>query len=160
MFKLLIVSVFMINLSYCFVPSKLISGVLENGHLKSSLDFEQVGPTYPHEEILRHGVLRSIVKFFYDQPNGNNSIDLSKIDKEYLNIDKIYSDYYNRALCDLPVQRLVDKEFSQNVVVVDIDPGTKDLPYAHFDAETFNQSNHRVVFYISTIYNFLSIRDY
>jgi hypothetical protein len=160
MFKLLIFSLFMINVSYCFVPAKIISGVLDSVNLKFSLDFGQVGPTYPHEEILRRGLLRSIVKFFHEQPNGNKTIDMSQMDNEYLDIDKIYSNYYNQSLCDLPVEKLINTELGPNVAIVDIDPVTKDLPYAHFDAETFNQSNSRVVSYISTIYNFLNIKDY
>ncbi len=157
MFKLLIVTLFMINVSYCFVPAKIMSSVLDNINLKFSLDFGQTGPTYTHEEILRRGLLRSIVKFFHKQPNGNSSIDL---DKEYLDVNKIYSDYYNKSLCDLPVQRLISTELGPNVAIVDFDSDTKDLPYAHFDAETFGKSNERVVSFIKNITNSLQIKDY
>jgi len=60
----------------------------------------------------------------------------------------------------LPVESLINNELGPNVAIVDVDPGTKDLPFAHFDAETFNQSNSRVVSFISTVNNFLQIKDY
>ena len=114
MFKLLILNFILINISHCFVPAKVMSGVLDSINLKFSLDFGQVGPTFPHEEILRRGVYRSIVKFFYEQPNGNKTIDLNK---EYLDINRIYSDYYNKSLCDLPADDVISRELQPNVAL-------------------------------------------
>ncbi len=37
---------------------------------------------------------------------------------------------------------------------------TKDLPYAHFDAETFIQSNQRVIKFLTSINSSLQIKDY
>ena len=82
------------------------------------------------------------------------------MDEEYLDINKIYFDYYNASLCDLPAEKLTKYELQPNVAIVDLDPVTKDLPYAHFDAETFNSSNQRVVSFISSIYTFLANKDY
>ena len=160
MFKFLIINFILINVSHCFVPAKVMSGVLDTINLKFSLDFGQVGPTFPHEEIMRRGVYRSIVKYFYDQPNGNTRIDLNQTDKVYLDINQIYSDYYNKSLCELPADDVISKELQPNVAVVDFDPSTKDLPFAHFDAESFNQSNNRVIAYKKVIQNFLAIKDY
>jgi len=137
-----------------------MSGVLDSVNLRFSLDFGQVGPTFPHEEIMRRGVLRSIVKYFYDQPNGNKTIDLSQMDEEYLDINQIYSDYYNTSLCDLPAADVISNELQPNVAIVDFDPSTKDLPFAHFDAESFNQSNNRVISFKNMIYSFLTKKDY
>ena len=129
--KILLVSLVYIEVSECFVPASIISDVIDSVNLKFSLDFGQVGVTYPHEEIIRRGVLKSIVKYFYDQPNGNKLINLNQTDQEYLDINQIYSDYYNTSLCDLPVDDLIKIDLQSNVAIVDLDPTTKDLPYGN-----------------------------
>ena len=63
-------------------------------------------------------------------------------------ISKLYSDYYGKKICkskDLPLNKLIDKRFKPAVASVDFYKKTKDLPYAHFDAETFNKSNHLLI---------------
>ena len=118
--------------------------------------------SYPHEEILRQGVFRSVVKYFYDQPNGSLLVNMSKIDQEYLDITNLYSDFYNSSFCSLslPIEKLVAYEFQPNVGNVDFESLTKDMPYAHFDAETFTQSNQRVIYYLANISQALAIKDY
>ena len=41
-----------------------------------------------------------------------------------------------------------------------MDKDTKSLPYAHFDAETFQQSNERVMNFTQKIYGFFEVMDY
>lgn len=149
-----------LNFTACFIPAKIITTVIEGANLQFNLDFGQVSTTYPHEEIIRRGAYRSVAKYFYDQPNGSTLINLTKTDNEYLDIYSLYSDYYNLTFCSLPFDDLMVYTLQPNVAIVDFDPATKDMPYAHFDAETFNQSNQRVISFLTSINAFLASKDY
>ena len=126
------------------------------------LDTGEVSKTFPHEEIMRRGVHRSVVKYFYGQKNGSKRINLNKTDKEYLEMRNIYLDYYGWSFCDMGMFgfRKSLEELKINVEIVDLDSDTKDLPYAHFDAETFVKSNERVINFIEKINHSLRIRAY
>lgn len=46
---------------------------------------------------------------------------------------------------DIPLIDLIKYDFQPAVASIDFMSDTKDLPYAHFDAEAFNESNARVI---------------
>lgn len=146
--------------SDCFIPAKIISYVIGKADSKLKADFGYSVETLVHEDIIKRGIIRSVVKYFYDQPNGKNKINLNKTNTEYLNIKNIYYDYYGVYLCVVNLEKVIKNEFQFEVASVDFSPDTKDLPYAHFDAETFYESNLRVIDYMQIVHSFLSVKDY
>jgi len=150
----------LINSVENFIPAKILDEVINKLDSTLSFDFGKVNPTLTHEEILRRGIIKSIANYFYAKENGSILIDKSKVDNEYLNINKIYIDYYGKGFCNLPINRLLKYELLPNVAIVDLDPKTKDLPFAHFDAETFIQSNQRVIHFLTTINAALKTKNY
>jgi hypothetical protein len=58
------------------------------------------------------------------------------------------------------LENLIITDFQPNVAIVDFDSSTKDLPYAHFDAETFQKSNDRVIDFTNNIFAALNQQDY
>jgi hypothetical protein len=98
-----------------------------------------------HEVITKRGLIQSVVRYFHDQPNGKHKIDLNKINNSYYDLKELYFDYYGKHICIIPLEFIVKTNFEIPVAFVDFDSKTKDLPYAHFDAETFVQSNQRVI---------------
>ena len=146
----------------CFIPAKLMKNIVQKIDTVFGLDMGEVSKTFPHEEIIRRGVQRSVVKYFYEQKNGSTRINLNKTDKEYLEIKNIYMDFYGLSFCDLGLFgfRKSLEELKINVEIVDLDSATKDMPYAHFDAETFVNSNERVINFMDKINHSLSIKAY
>jgi hypothetical protein len=55
---------------------------------------------------------------------------------------------------------LIVGTFQPNIALVDFDPRTKDLPYAHFDAERFADSNQRVIDFRQQIMSRLAAKEY
>ena len=98
-----------------------------------------------HEVITKRGLIQSVVRYFHDQPNGKHKIDLNKINNSYYDLKELYFDYYGKHICEIPLVHEIKVNFEIPVGFVDLDSKTKDLPYAHFDAETFVQSNQRVI---------------
>ena len=131
-------------------------------HTVSNLDFGHVSKTFAHEDILHRGVHRAVVKYFYERKGGDKRIKLNKIDKDYLEIKQVYFDFYGFSYCDLGMFgfRKVLSDLKINVEIVDFDEETKDMPYAHFDAETFYKSNERVIRFTDAIYEALNEKDY
>lgn len=144
----------------CFIPAKIIDFVLSSIDTSEQYNFGRVSETITHEEILKRGVAKSIAKFFYDQPGGSTRINLHKISNEYYDFRNIYRDYYNKTICTPKVSDIMLVELGPNVALVDLDPTTKDLPYAHFDAEKFNESNIRVMNFTKYIYIYLNNKNY
>ena len=106
-----------------------------------------------HEEITKRGLIQSVVRYFHDQPNGKHKIDLNKINNSYYDLKELYFDYYGKHICEIPLVNEIKVNFEIPVGFVDLDSKTKDLPYAHFDAETFVQSNQRVIDLTNQIMN-------
>ena len=158
-FQILVISV-IVHYSVSFIPADIMNKVINKVDTVLSFDFGNVNPTFVHEEILRRGVFKSVAYYFYSQVNGSQLINLNKIDKEYLNINNVYIDYYGRGFCDLGVNKVVENDLQPNVAIVDFSSKTKDLPYAHFDAEAFVQSNQRVANFSSDIATALANKDY
>ena len=120
----------------------------------------KVSESIVHEEIMKRGLTQSVVRYFNNQTNSKYQIDLAKINNDYYDLSKLYYDYYGKYICDIPLSSLIANTFQPNVAIVDLDPNTKDLPYAHFDAEKFVQSNARVINFTSTIRNNLKLKQY
>jgi hypothetical protein len=56
----------------------------------------KVSESLVHDEIIKRGLIQSVVQYFYDQPSGSKRIDLAKIDNEYYDVRKLYYDYYGK----------------------------------------------------------------
>lgn len=129
-----------------FVPAKILTSVIGRLDSKFQGSLGKVSESLVHDEIIKRGIIQSVVRYFYEQPNGTDRINLTKIDNEYYDLTKLYYDYYGKYLCDsIPLKSLITLVFQPNVAVIDFDSATKDLPYAHFDAEKFIESNARVM---------------
>ena len=85
---------------------------------------------------------------------------MAKINNEYYDLSKLYYDYYGQLVCDIPLVNLISDTFQPAVAIVDLDPKTKDLPYAHFDAEKFTESNARVINFTKIIRDKLKNKNY
>ena len=100
------------------------------------------------------------MRYFYNQTNSKNPINLAKINNDYYDLTNLYYDYYGKIICDIPLSLLISGVFQPAVAIVDIDPKTKDLPYAHFDAEKFAESNARVINFTNAIRDKLKSKNY
>ncbi|CAF0751806.1 unnamed protein product [Brachionus calyciflorus] len=159
-FLLFVILILNKQLVHSFIPASIINFLIGKVDNITQNSFGKISETLTHEEIVRRGLAKSITKFFYDQKNGSERINLNKISNDYYDYRNIYFDYYNKTICEPKVKEIMDVELGPNVALVDIDPTTKDMPYAHFDAETFNQSNNRVINFTNAVYNYLSIKNY
>jgi hypothetical protein len=146
----------------CFVPARLMDYAISK--VNKVINFTQASATITHEEIIKRGIIRSAAKYFYDQSKLNGStakINLTKLDTgEYYNLKNLYYDYYGTWFCTIDLENLIITSFQPSVASVDFDRSSKDLPYAHFDAETFQQSNNRVIQFTNDIFSALSRQDY
>lgn len=69
------------------------------------------------------------------------------------------SDLLGKSVCSTPLETTLPV-FQLNVARVDFESSTKDLPYAHFDAEKFIESNSLVMEIDAKIYAALALKDY
>ncbi|CAF0760037.1 unnamed protein product [Brachionus calyciflorus] len=157
---LIFLLIYLVSTSECFVPKKILTYVIEKVDKNIQYSLGYASESIVHEDIIKRGLTRSIARYFAEQPNPKNKIDLSKLDNEYLDVKNIYRDYYGIYYCKLDITNIISDEFQPEVASVDFDDETKDLPSAHFDAEQFKESNDRVINYMSIIEGFLSIKDY
>lgn len=101
-----------------------------------------------HTEISQLGFIRSLAQYFLDTKNGSN-INVDELKREHT-IDELFQIIHpawnseQLKLNTFPLKITVDKIQVQNALV-DLEPETKDLPTAHFDAESFVTSNRRVM---------------
>lgn len=118
-----------------------------------NLDDKPISPTLTHMDILRRGLIRSITRYFahnqqtYTTSPAKQRVQLEKSDHVYSErLAELYKDYLGDAEyasiseCGLKVDSIVN-ELSNLVADVDFDKRLKDLPWAHFDANTFIESN-------------------
>ena len=150
----------LISSSTQFVPSGIISKVINKIDKKFHRKFGKISKSLTHEEITNKGLIQSVVRYFHDQPNGKHKIDLNKINNSYYDLKELYFDYYGKHICKIPLEFIVKVNFEVPVAFVDFDSKTKDLPYAHFDAETFVQSNQRVIDLTNQMMNLLNQKEY
>jgi hypothetical protein len=156
----LIVTSFTIPNVNTFIPADLIDKVFSKVDKTFLKTLDIYGETTTHDDIIKYGIIESIVEYFYNQTNGSSLVNRTKATNEYYDLRYLYYDYYGVWKCDLDVSSLIKYVFKPNVAIVDLNPTTKDLPYAHFDAETFIPSNERVMNFTRGIYTLLSKKDY
>jgi hypothetical protein len=145
----------------CFIPAKIIELIIYTTDQNSKTEFGQVSDTLVHEDIIKRGIIRSAAKYFYDQPGGSYNLDLKKLETgEYYNLNNLYYDLTGKYYCTIDLEVEIATTFKPNVAVVDFDSSTKDLPYAHFDAEKFVESNQRVIDFTERIYTRITEKDY
>lgn len=138
----------------CFVPLQVIDTVVEKIDQGSTkIDFGILGKSYTHDELIKRGIIRSLARYFYDQSGGSTKINLNNMDRYLSDVDNLYSDYYGVTgfLHSVDFKAVLKAEFQPIVASVDFASDTEDLPYAHFDAEKFTESNQRVINYTSRI---------
>ncbi len=150
------------TITFAFVPHNLVKLIIERTNsFYEKTPFGYVSQTLTHEEIIKRGIIRSVAKFFHEQPRGKDKIDLKTLETEYYSsIKRLYSDYYDKFFCKIPLEGLIKNIFQKMVVNVDTHRDTKDLPYAHFDADTFLLSNDRVIDYKERIFQKLRKKEY
>ncbi|CAF3738335.1 unnamed protein product [Rotaria sordida] len=110
----------------------------------------QAQDSITHTEIVQLGFIRSLARFFIDvKTQDRNKIDIQNFKNEHT-IDELYQlahpDWTKDKikLYSYPLKSIIDAIQVRNVLV-DLNPSTKNLPSAHFDSESFNESNHRIM---------------
>ncbi|CAF4273895.1 unnamed protein product, partial [Rotaria sp. Silwood2] len=105
---------------------------------------------YYYFTIIQLGFIRSLAQFFIDAKTRDGSgINTEDFKKEHT-IDELYQlahpDWTEDKvkLYSYPLKSIIDK-IQVRDALVDLNPSTKDLPSAHFDSESFNESNHRIM---------------
>ncbi len=54
----------------------------------------KVSESLVHDEIMKRGLIQSVVMYFYNQTNGTQTVNLTKINNDYYDLRKLYFDYY------------------------------------------------------------------
>ena len=173
-YEILFLSINFINFSNAFIPSKnlnLLTELLDN-KLESNEHLINVGETLTHAEISRQGLIRSVVAYFLQKQsstnftigNYNRRVRLDKLNVYYTNLNELYKDYlgdieFKLISCNLEFDSAI-KTISDFVISVDFDPVFKDLPYAHFDAETFEHSNEHILKLITSTLTSINRKDF
>jgi hypothetical protein len=138
-----------------FTPSrnvKLLEKMLDN-ELESGVRLERVSETITHAEILRTGAIKSVAKYFIEkqkaQANSSSQVSLHKLRAYVKSIKELYKDYLGEThfakvnSCTLDLDSSINS-MSSWVASVDFDAALKNLPHAHFDADTFSLSSEHV----------------
>lgn len=152
--------ILLLNIAWAFVPAKLLDYIVEKVDSKSKMDFGFVSESLTHEEIMRRGVIRSVANYFYDQSRtSKNKVDLNNMNRYYKDLGNLYFDFYGKKYHIIELNLLLKFELQPYVALVDFDSTTKDLPFAHFDADTLKESNQRVIDAINSIKVALSKKE-
>lgn len=155
------VSLTVLNLYACFFPYSYLDNLLSLIDASFKFDLGETSKTLTHEDILKQGLVRSVTKYFYEQkPDGLNKINLSKANKEYLDLKNLYHDFYGKRYCDINLEDIIKNDLFPNVAIVDLDLKTRKLPFAHFDAEAFRGSNLRVINFKEKIFESIGSKKY
>ncbi|CAF1359667.1 unnamed protein product [Adineta ricciae] len=136
---------FVVNRFYICMCISLVHGFIPHPAVRLG---GQAGESITHTEQAQLGFIRSLTRFFLDSQNekGENT---DKFQGEHT-IDQLYQivhpDWTNEQvkLHSYPLKRIVDT-FQMTDALVDLSPSTKNLPAAHFDSESFAESNHRLM---------------
>lgn len=133
-----------------FTPSRNMELLTEV--INFDLDEKPASATLTHMDILQRGLVRSLTKYFAESQKINahlakHTVRMDKADTVYLErIGELYKDYLGEedykviSECGLRVHSVMN-ELAEAVANVDFDKQLKDLPWAHFDANTFVESN-------------------
>lgn len=150
-FTLSIVIILLARPCESFTPTRNMQLLIELIDL--DLTEKPIAATLTHMDIMRLGVVRSITRYFalkqrsYASDPAKHLVRLDKSDSVYAEkLAELYKDfmgaqeYASISECGLRVERIV-KELGTAVADVDFDKRLKNLPWAHFDANTFVESN-------------------
>jgi hypothetical protein len=148
--------------SLAFFPATIESALLDKFNLRTRESLGEISETLSHEKIISRGVLRSVARFLYDQPGGATKINLTAIDAGFYdsNAKVLYHAFYGKWLCYIDLVDLLEVEFQPNVALPDLEPQTTSLPYAHFDGNTFRESNERVMDFSTRAFDALDKKNY
>jgi hypothetical protein len=147
-----------LNLVQCFVP-RIAEKDLEL--VENVIDLGKVSVTLSHEDILRRGLIQSIVKYYAEK--SNNRVNSSRLESYYRSLKNLYVDLNgpnNGMNRNINLELLLATVLEPSVAFVDFDPNTRDLPYAHFDDETLIRSNEHVINLTSKVVQHLSSKEY
>jgi hypothetical protein len=162
MLKILTIILILSNVALCFLPQILEDDL---NIVNKLINLNQISDSISHEEILRRGLIHSVAKYFFEKSSSQitKKIDMIKLNRtQYYNSNDLFKDYYGvdgKAVC-IKFEILLKTEFLPNVIIVDFDPNTRDLPYAHCDGETLLKTNERILKMKQQIYDSLSAKHY
>lgn len=140
----------------CFMPARILDLLVEKLDSLSHMQLGTISPSLSHEDITRRGLIRSVARYLHEQPSGRDTIQIDNMDRYFANINLLYSDFnVGKKSRVLELDFLLKTEILPYVALVDFDPSTKDMPYAHFDAEKLVESNQRVIELTNRIYSSL-----
>jgi hypothetical protein len=103
-----------------------------------------------HTEMVQLGFIRSLARFFLDTQTRTKSSNNADNFKAQHTIDELYQlahpDWTNDQvkLYSYPLKSIIDR-IQVRDALVDLNPLTKNLPSAHFDSESFVESNDRII---------------
>lgn len=146
-----------------FPPARLMDEGLNILDTKFKINLDKISDTFSHEEILKRGLIKSVTKYFYEKRSGEpmNQVTLTKaISGEYLNVRQLFFDYKQKWYCELSFEVVMLEKLYPAVASVDLDKATRKMPYAHFDAETFEGSNKRIIDLTKEIVDAIEAGDY
>ena len=96
------------------------------------------------------GFIRSLARYFLDTtPNSDKKININSLKTDHT-IDELYQiihpdwTFDQVQLYSYPLKSVID-QIQVRDALVDLNPDTKDLPSAHFDSESFVESNRRII---------------
>jgi hypothetical protein len=141
-----------------FIPANIIKETIALS--KEVITLTKASETLTHGEITKRGVIRSVAIYFHEKSASEGKSTKVDLEKEYLNVKSLYYDQYGHWYCKTKLGELIEDELVDAVRSVDFDKTTKDLPYAHFDGETFQQSNERVIKFQRDIFDTLAAKQY
>lgn len=141
-----------------FVPLSIENQLLSIFNKNNVLN--KASETITHEEIIRIGILKSVIKYLSEQDQFSH-INVPEFDLSKKTItDDIYYEFYKRHFCLIGLNPLLKEKFQKNVAIVDFDRNTRNFPYAHFDSEALIESNRRVIDFTEQILDSLHTKDY
>jgi hypothetical protein len=73
-----------------FIPAALLDNVFDkvDRYFLNTMDVS--GDTTTHDDIIKYGVIESIVQYFYNQTNGSTLVNLTKSNNEYYDLTNLY----------------------------------------------------------------------
>ena len=83
----------------CFIPAKVLSLVIYKLESGFNSDLGKVSESLVHDEIMKRGLIQSVVKYFVENPRASSKVNVAKIDTgEYYDLRKLYFDYYGKKI--------------------------------------------------------------
>lgn len=89
------VFIFLFSSAAGFIPAKLMESVIYKLTSEFDSSLGKVSESLVHDEIMKRGLIQSVVKYFHEQPSGSQRVDLAKVE-EYYDLKKLYYDYYGK----------------------------------------------------------------